>query len=179
MKYAEEILFAYISFPLLGSTIFWIPDIIIHVALGKCFNSKAILGLTFLLPLLTIFSFFIIRRKFKNYHPLTISILMLLGIWLFGPLFMFIGASFSGGGFYAADMVGSWFAFLLWATVAFPMATFSMSTYDGALGALLIVTLAMAFVWIPKRRLSKGAYSNKQAIIAVQQQLLSSVYCLY
>jgi peroxiredoxin len=126
-----------------------------------------VLSLTVLLPLLTIIVFIIVSRSSKNYHPLTISILMLLGIWLLGPLFMFIGASFSSGGFYAPNVFGSRLVFLLWTIVTFPAATFMMATYDGALGALLIVTLTLILVWIPKRKSSNGTYSEKQPLIAV------------
>jgi hypothetical protein len=60
-----------------------------------------------------------------------------------GPLATTLSASTSGGGF--AVQPFDW-AMLLTATAIFPVATFTMSTYDGTLGALVLSTLVLVLV---------------------------------
>ncbi len=63
----------------------------------------------------------------------------LLGVWGWGPPFMFVGATFSGGGLHTLSDLGG--LLLLWAF--FPVSTPMMATYDGSLVALLITTLML------------------------------------
>lgn len=68
-----------------------------------------------------------------------ISLFLLLGIWLSGPLFMSINATFTGGGFATPE---GWHV-VKFGTLLFPIFTFSMSAYDGTLFGLLLVTLLL------------------------------------
>lgn len=67
---------------------------------------------------------------------LTAGLSAVLGIWLFGPLLMTVGFSFNGGGFAKPD---GWQLVVL-GTGLFPFFTFEMSTYDGTLFAVILVT---------------------------------------
>lgn len=78
-----------------------------------------------------------------------IGLPMLTGVWLFGGLFMTIGATFSGGGFMSPG--GARGAVLVLLLSLFPMYTFIMATYDGSLVALLLVTICALLVWILQR----------------------------
>jgi hypothetical protein len=66
---------------------------------------------------------------------------MLLGIWLLGGLAMTAGASFCGGGFAGPNgVMGT--AIVIGMSLV-PIYTFVMATYDGSLGALLMVTVIL------------------------------------
>ena len=94
-------------------------------------------------------------RRLAPSSRASIASWMLFGIWFFGPLCMMISASFSGGGFLSTE---PWL--LASAIVLFVPYTFMMSTYDGTLGALSVVTiwffvvgavgLTRRFKWIAK-----------------------------
>ena len=67
------------------------------------------------------------------------SLVGTLGIWVTGPLFMMISATFVGGGF---SQPGG-FSTVLLLTLLFPISTFSFSTYDGTLLAVLMTTVGL------------------------------------
>jgi hypothetical protein len=96
---------------------------------------------------LTLLGIFIgTKRANKGDSPRRIGLPMLAGVWLLGGFFMVIGASFSGGGFMMAGGVRAAGGVLLLSL--FPMYTFIMATYDGALAALLLVSAVAILVWI-------------------------------
>ncbi len=117
--------------------VFWLPSIVIHAIRGQRFGSGRFdfVGVS-LLPIVSMF--FALKmvyrvRLARGLHAL----LVLLGIWMLGPLSMMISSSFSGGGF---TQSGTWHI-LLNGVVQFVPLTFMMSTYDGTLLALIIVTI--------------------------------------
>lgn len=136
-----------IAYGLLTAMIFWIPDIILHAYNGKSFSGREILILTVSLPIIVPSCYHLFRkvRGFKDDHSLTI-ISSIAGIWIAGPLFMTIGASFSGGGFSTIDGFFSQLSFIITCTALFPICTFMMSTYDGTLGALLITSALLPII---------------------------------
>src|SRR5437588_10140289 len=68
------------------------------------------------------------------------GVVMVLGIWILGPLFMTIGATFSGGGFAVSGLAPSWMILFI------PGVAFLMATYDMSLGALLLITVLLPAV---------------------------------
>jgi len=133
----------YINLPkygALGAIVFWVPDIIVHALTRDKFGGIETLLLTFFLPFLTCFALARARRvKGTPTNFLYAGLLAVLGIWFLGPLMMTLSASFSGGGFTRPD----WWQAALLGTVAFPIFTFIMSTYDGTLFAVFVVTAAL------------------------------------
>jgi hypothetical protein len=119
---------------------FWIPDIIIHVIRGNQFGSGA-------LDIMSVVTFPVIAAVLSlnalshgqqdAFTRRTVALWILLGIWMLGPLCTMIGATFSGGGF---TQPGTWHMIFLGVVLFVPL-TFMMSSYDGALGALAIVTV--------------------------------------
>ena len=74
------------------------------------------------------------RRTFVGWLR---GLFMILGIWLAGPWFMMANATFSGGGFATASSARE----LMFLFV--PGVAFIMATYDGTLGALLLITVLL------------------------------------
>jgi len=125
---------------LIGGLIFWVPSVLLHWIRGTRFSEFDVLGLTVLLP--TITCLFFASRWWPWRKPgsrLSEALFAVLGIWLLGPLMLLFSSTFSGGGF---SKPGGWQTFLLM-TRWFPAFTFMMSTYDGTLGALLLITVLL------------------------------------
>lgn len=95
---------------------------------------------------LTLLLCWVIVGKYLGISAKSAAVRMLLGIWLLGGLCMTIGASFSGGGFAGPDGVRG--AAIVLGMSLVPIHTFIMATYDGSLGALLLVTAILLTVWL-------------------------------
>ena len=134
----------------LGAGLFWIPDIALHAVAATGLAAGHVLVLTGLLPITCGLGFaYRCRAQMKVAMRLTVAGLMVLGVWLFGPLAMTAGATFSGGGFSQSEapvLPG-----LLGMTAMFPLTTFMMSAYDGTLGALVVVTILLPIVAVLSR----------------------------
>ena len=127
----------------LAGAIFWTPSIALHATRGFNFKGLDVLILTFLLPLITLGCFAILwRLSGQEKSRAFIARSMLLGIWVLGPLFLTISASFAGGGFAKPE---GWKLVAI-GTLLFPIFTFSMSTYDGTLFAILAATLLLILI---------------------------------
>ena len=146
----------------LGGISFWAPGVVLHAMKAGEFSAREVWALTLLLPwsLLTVYGI-LWQFKGKQMGDPSIAIFMLLGCWIMGPLAMMIGATFSGRGFHEPD---TWL-FTIIATILFPIYTFMLSTYDGTLGGLLLVSALLItmhlkyershYWFIPKRFLHK------------------------
>ena len=134
---------------LLGAASFWLPDVIIHAVRANKLNSWDVRIITVVLPLTLLCTFMTAKRARNAARPTRIGFPMLAGVWLLGGLFMTVGASFSGGGFMSPG--GARGAVLMMLLSFFPMYAFIMATYDGSLGALLLVTVVAFLVWILQR----------------------------
>jgi hypothetical protein len=119
---------------------FWLPSIGAHAASGNQFGNRVLdlIGVVILPVVTSWITLGILTRKRAAFSGRgVIAFWMLLGIWMFGPLCTMIGASFSGGGF---SQAGTWHMVWLGLVLFVPL-TFMMSTYDGTLGPLAIVTI--------------------------------------
>jgi hypothetical protein len=131
---------------LVGATGFWLPDVFLQALHAHKFNARDVQIITLVMPLTLLGTFVAAKRANRGKRPGGIGFSMLAGVWLFGGIFMAIGASFSGGGFMSPGGArGAAFVLLL---SLFPVYTFIMATYDGSLGALLLVTAVSFLVWI-------------------------------
>jgi hypothetical protein len=125
---------------LLGGIVFWAPNIAVHWMTGYRFSYSDAIGVTFLLPAATYLFFRLVFwpwRKLEDRLPP--ALFAVLGIWIAGPAMLTFSASFCGGGLTQPD---AWH-FFVFGTLLFPLFTFVMSTYDGTLFALLLVTLLL------------------------------------
>jgi hypothetical protein len=136
-----------IKLMLLGAIGFWLPDTFLHGLRGYNFDGRDVRIVTIVSPLTLLITFLLVRWANKTAPRLQIIPSLIAGVWIFGGLFMTIGATFAGGGF-KTPAGGALIAILL---SLLPIYTFIMATYDGALAALLLVTAVALFVWIVQR----------------------------
>ncbi len=134
---------------LLGAVAFWLPDILLHALRGYNFNGRDVRIVTIVSPLTLLIAFFLAKRTDKATPQRSVVPALLAGVWLLGGLFMLVGASFSGGGFVSPG--GARWVMITILLSVLPMYTFIMATYDGALGALLLVTAVAVPAWIVER----------------------------
>jgi hypothetical protein len=89
----------------------------------------------------------LVRRRFPQ-HARAVPLWMLFGIWALGPLGIAVGMIPLGGTFLTADHIRGFL--LVW--LLFPLATFTMSTYSGSLGGVMLVTVVLgcAVIWSPR-----------------------------
>lgn len=118
----------------LGALLFWAPDLVLH-ALSRDFGAQGEPRfLTLFLPVITALGFLTALGYRRWEKGMSLACLMLLGIWVLGPLYMTISATFSGGGFQKPE---GWTRVWL-GTALFPIFTPTMATYDGTLFGLLL-----------------------------------------
>jgi hypothetical protein len=134
---------------LLGAVGFWLPDTLLHALRGYAFNRRDVVIVTSVAPLTLMITFFLAKWGDKTTPRKDVGVSLIAGVWLFGGLFMTAGWSFSGGGFMGHDGVRGAIIMILLSVL--PVYTFILATYDGALGALLLVTGAAFVVWIVQR----------------------------
>jgi hypothetical protein len=133
------------SFGVVGAISFWLPDLVVHIATGRNFDSPHARAITVLMPLTFLFAYLVCRglavRRDFNWAGAT----MLLGVWLTAGLFMTLAATASGGGFAGPDGVPG--GLLLTVLCIFPPITLMFATYDGGGLALLAVTIGGLLFW--------------------------------
>ena len=126
---------------LVAGIAFWLPSIGAHAVRGNQFGGLPIdLVGVIILPVVASWGALelLVRKRSGHSGRGAIALWMLLGIWMLGPLCTMIGASFSGGGFIQP---GTWHMILLGLVLFVPL-TFMMSTYDGTLAALAVVSVS-------------------------------------
>lgn len=129
----------------IGALAFWSPDTILHAIRRYSFDSPDVRFLTFAMPV-TALVVLVVCAKLMKVTPSALAGGMLLGIWVLGGVFMVIGGSFSGGYFTGPDGIRG--GLLMLAISWFPVITFLMATYDGSLGALVLISLVLLIVGI-------------------------------
>ena len=134
---------------LLGAAGFWLPDVALHALRRFDFSGRDVWIVTAIAPLTLLITFLVVKRVGKGSATRQIGLPLLVGVWLFGGLFMMLGASFSGGGLMSPN--GIRFVLLTALLSVIPPYTFILATYDGALYALLIVTAVGCVVWVVQR----------------------------
>jgi hypothetical protein len=144
---------------LLGAVGFWLPDVLLHASRGYNFNSRDVWHVTAAAPLTLFVTFLLAKRTTKGARHSQVGPSMLAGVWLLGGISILLGASFSGGGFTSPD--GRWLALTILLSV-FPPYTLIMATYDGTLGALLLVTAVALIVWATQRSGILSRFARKE-----------------
>jgi hypothetical protein len=99
------------------------------------------LPMTALMSAILVAVYFVATRYTKVAEPApSIALFLGTGVWILGPLSMTLAATFLGGGFSKGNGVEN-VGYVLLLTV-FPPGTFMMSTYDGSLGALILMSIS-------------------------------------
>jgi hypothetical protein len=141
----------YILFLLIGALSYWLTDIAIHFML----RGVNIVLQTVVVPIVVALTYFYSRKKIGQQFAVGFPLFMILGIWMFGPLGIAIGATPVGGTFLELGNLKDFFS--LWAI--FPLSIFIMSTYGGSLWGLVLTTMMLiVFAMIARR---KTEVSNK------------------
>ena len=129
-----------LTYALLGALVFWTPNIVVHWIIAYRFSGFVVIGLTVLLPAVTILFFrTVLWPSLNEESRLSPALFAVLGIWIAGPSMLTFSASFCGGGLTQPD---AW-RFFVFGTLLFPLFTFVMSAYDGTVFALLLTTLLL------------------------------------
>jgi len=115
---------------------------------GGSFESPQVWAITLLSPVTFLIAYLALRRIAARRDYRQVGISMMFGVWLLGGLFM-IGISAATGGFAGPNRFDQLIMFLLFSW--FPLLTWIMATYDGSLGALIIVTLGALLFWGVRR----------------------------
>jgi hypothetical protein len=137
---------------MLGALAFWLPDVIGHLAWGSAFGGVAVLLITVVMPVATLWAFARVDvAALRTLRGWPRALLMLLGIWSLGPVFMMLSATADGGGFLTFDSTADWLMMF-----QVPASTFIAATYDGALGALLLTTLLLPLAAAIGSRTKRG-----------------------
>jgi hypothetical protein len=132
---------------------FWLPGIALHAVRGQAFGSSPFdIIEACIFPLATSWAAWtiLVRQRPDHIGRGALTLWMLLGIWMLGPICTTAAASFSGGGF---SQAGAWHMIFLGIVFFVPL-TFVMSAYDGSLAALVLVTVSFliaAITFILKR----------------------------
>jgi hypothetical protein len=125
---------------LLGGLLCWSPSLALNWLRGRELSARDVGVLTLLLPAAALLAVALARRVATSSRLRAVSpLLVLLGLWLLGPVAMLGSATASGGGF--AQPV-NWGAVVL-TTGSFPLTTPMMATYDGSLGGLALASLLL------------------------------------
>ena len=149
---------------LLGAAGFWLPDVILHAIRAYNFESRDVRIITVVMPLTFLTTFAAAKWVGKASPPKHVGGSILAGVWLFGGLFMMLGASFWGGGLRSPEGI-RWVATSVLLSVL-PIYTFIMATYDGALGALLLITAVAFVVWIAQLSGLASRLTNRKPSVA-------------
>ena len=143
----------------IGAISFWVPDILFHFFS----QNPPIYFLTFFDPVVV----WLTHRFTIEPEPLRSrwggeALLMVVGIWGFGPLAMAIGAQAQGGSFLDTENLAMFFK--MW--LMFPVTNIVMSTYSGSLGGLFLVTVGLLASVIGKfgRQVWRQGKSRKELL---------------
>jgi hypothetical protein len=123
-----------------SGVVFWPPSILVHAISGASFGAFGFLAVNLLAIVATTVT---VRRLVRaNNFPWSGQALLALhvtGVWVLGPACLLASASAGGGGSGQEGLASALDARML----LFPPGTFIGATYDGTLGAVALVTVAL------------------------------------
>jgi hypothetical protein len=97
-----------------------------------------------LIPLLMVAAARALQRRIPaGRAPHYMPVAACIGAWLFGPIYLLVNTLVAGA--VSLPPPGGWLTMLL-AFAVFPATTFSISTYDGTLGALGLSTVVLILI---------------------------------
>lgn len=127
-------------YTVLAGVCFWLPDLAHHCLMRSEGTLIAIGLLTVGMPLSVVIAWAAVRGRRQQSQSISLS--MILGIWLFGPTTIMLGNTCLGTGFRS----GSLLANLAWLTLftVIPLYLLLMAGLDFSIIGLLLGTLALA-----------------------------------
>ena len=129
-----------LAYALLGGLVFWTPNVVVHWIIAYRFSGFVVIGLTVLLPVMTILFFrAFLWPSLLQERRLSQAVVAVLGIWITGPSMLTFSSSFCGGGLSQPE---AW-RFFVFGTLLFPLFTLVMSAFDGTFFALLLTTVLL------------------------------------
>lgn len=129
---------------MIGAFGFWLPDVLLHAIRRNNFDARDVRVVTLVMPIALLATLMVSKRVMRERPKISAGTYFLVGVWLFGGIVMSLGATFSGGGLAAPG--GTSQVALVMVLSLFPIYTFMMATYDGALLALLFVTAVIVVI---------------------------------
>ena len=120
-----------LAFALAGALSFWLPDLLVHLVAGWRFDWQHVIIITFGLPIVFLATYLRLRVPAARRGYRSLAAAMVLEVWSLGAVFMMIA-------------YGGWVRdpATLFLLLLAPLSTWVMATYDGSLGALVVVPLA-------------------------------------
>ena len=128
----------------IGALSFWVPDVAVHARARHSFDARHVWAINLLMPATFLITYLLGRGRARVTGFKWLGLAMIVGVWLTGGLFIMLSATAEGGGFATARAVTS---ILLVVGSVIPIVTCMLATYDGSLGALLIVTAVAVLIW--------------------------------
>lgn len=137
-----------LAYMLAGAVAFWTPDVLLQARRGADLAAGDVLLLTLLLPwaLFSVYRVLLSLRGRLACGP-SIGLYMLAGVWTLGSAAMMVGALFTQGLLRAGEAP---LDDLL--TGLLPWSTYSLSSFDGSLYALLLATALMILLHLKYER---------------------------
>ena len=126
--------------PLLGGLAFWLPDTLTHLIRNVQFDKRDVIVVTALMPL-CLFAAWVTACKILKKSLVSVAPQFLLGIWVTGGLLMSLGWMLSTSSPFYSLAVSSVLGII-------PIYTFMAATYDGSLGALVLVSVVLFVAWM-------------------------------
>jgi hypothetical protein len=150
---------AWLKWIFLGGVIFWGLDVLLDL-LFRFASTRVVIGLKTVTPPLVLVSAYLVLVKHRT-DRLVSGLLMLLGIWVGGPIYMVLKLPFQATENIEMIPTKAW----VWTFLIFPLSTFSYSTYSGALGGLIISTVALFLVTaLVRRRRSSPNHASARSL---------------
>ena len=151
------------KYALAGAFSFWGPGLLFAALTGRGFADFVLevvkgpvlrLTIATLWPALLCLLVYFALLRYQHQPRVYIAAWMLVGVWCLGSLFILLTQTVLGAGlrgFQSSDLD------MLLLVLAIPLVTFILSTYDGTLFALLLVTIALPLcgAFCEKRQPSK------------------------
>jgi len=134
-----------IKLAVIGAAAFWLPDLLWHLVRGEGFDRIDVLGVTILMPTALLVSYLLLRRANRAAPQRFQAWPLMLGVWELGGYFMLLSATLQHSGF--RNMHGPSDFLMAVLLPLIPIYTLIMATYDGSLGALIIVSLVGFFMF--------------------------------
>ena len=131
---------------LAGSMAFWLPLVLLEV-FSRNGNFNIVLANT--IPLLTVAGLYWVLRKRHPDEGRVMSLSFLAGIYGLGPLMIWLAWSAQGGGFAVSHGPHSLSWLLLFSVL--PPFTLYLATWNGTLGAVIAVSVALGVLAVPRR----------------------------
>ena len=119
----------------IGGILFWGSDAAFLLVAHYVSTSVWIITKTIVTPLILIAAYMWFVYK-NGKLLLSVAVLMLIGVWLFGPIYVLIFNQFSSEKTMSLNELAA-------PDIWHPMSTFIISTYSGALGTLLLATVVL------------------------------------